>query len=95
MPKRRYPFAAFSLSLVVSVFFLISCGDGDNSTGPDSSGAWSWASMGSGVNDRVFAFAEYDNELIIGGYFDTAGGRFEKAGGDSAANIACWEYTRR
>jgi hypothetical protein len=24
MPKRRYPFAAFSLSLVVSVFFLIS-----------------------------------------------------------------------
>lgn len=39
--------------------------------------------MGSGVNDRIFSFAEYNGDLIVGGYFDTAGGL-------SAYNIAVW-----
>jgi len=35
----------------------------------------SWSNLGSGMNDWVNTLAVYDNKLIAGGYFTTAGGK--------------------
>jgi hypothetical protein len=43
----------------------------------------SWHALGSGTDDAVYCFFEYDGELIIGGRFTTAGGA-------PANRIAAW-----
>ncbi len=72
--------AMLSLLIILSIF---SCSK-DDPAGP--SGEWVWSSLGSGINDRVFAFKEYNGNLIVGGYFDTAGGI-------AISNIAAWNDT--
>jgi len=44
----------------------------------------SWSPLGSGMNSDVWALAVYDNKLIAGGWFTTAGGV-------SANHIAAWD----
>lgn len=50
--------------------------------GDDRGGAWS--ALGSGLDSRVYAFTIYDNKLIVGGDFTTAGGV-------GASRIAAWD----
>ncbi len=53
---------------------FLECSENDNDTSAGPTGSWDWQAVGSGVNDRLFAFPEYDGDLCVGGYFDTAGG---------------------
>jgi hypothetical protein len=53
----------------------------DKPTAPTTS--WSWARLGTGLDDTVYALTIYDNKLIAGGSFHTAGGV-------SANHIAAW-----
>lgn len=43
----------------------------------------SWSTLGSGVGGPVYAFVVNDDNLVVGGNFDTAGGEI-------APYIACW-----
>ncbi len=62
---------------------FLGCSDDDDNTSAGPVGSWDWEAVGTGVNDRIFAFAEYSGDLYVGGYFDTAGGI-------QAVNFALW-----
>jgi hypothetical protein len=49
-----------------------------------------WSALGAGVDDTVYALAEYDDGSGSKLY---AGGRFQNAGGAPADRIACWDGT--
>ena len=64
---------AFSLTIIAML--TLSCSDDDktnNSVTPTSQ--WAWEPLGSGTNDYVRGLTVYDNKLIAGGDFDSAGG---------------------
>lgn len=67
--------------VVILGIFIVGCSDDDNPTKPE--GTWSWAPLGTGINNRVDALTVYDNKLIAGGWFTTADGV-------SAIYIADW-----
>jgi len=70
--------------LLVFGLLVLSCSDDDNPVKPNPT--WQWSAMGEGVNDRVFAMIEYDGQLVVAGFFDSAGGI-------AANNIAVWNDT--
>lgn len=80
---RHYIIKGFWVALLIGIM-IMGCSDDDTPAGP--SGTWEWSALGDGVNDRVFSLVEYDGNLIVGGYFTTAGGV-------AANNIAAWDGT--
>ncbi len=71
------------LTILIGLMSFGCSDDDDNSTPAGPSGTWNWEAVGTGVNDRIFALAEYNGDLYAGGFFDSAGGV-------AAGNIACW-----
>lgn len=59
---------------------VLGCSDDDN---PASSREFGWAPLGTGTNNTVFSLAVYNNTLMTGGEFTTAGGV-------NASHIAVW-----
>lgn len=70
--------------VVILGIFIVGCSDDDNPTKPE--GTWSWAPLGTGMNNSIMVFTVYDNKLIAGGVFTTAGGV-------SANRVADWDGT--
>ncbi|MCK5125352.1 MAG: hypothetical protein KAR42_03770 [candidate division Zixibacteria bacterium] len=75
----------FGYVFITIIFCLISfgCSDDDKSTPAGPSGSWDWEAVGTGVNDRIFALAEFNGDLYVGGFFDSAGGI-------AVSNFALW-----
>jgi len=69
---------------IMTISLLLSCSDDDNPVKPNPT--WQWSAIGEGVNDRVLALLEYDGQLVVAGFFDSAGGI-------AANNIAVWDGT--
>jgi hypothetical protein len=52
----------------------------------ETNGLYNYHAMGSGVNGPVYAIAEFDNKIFVGGSFTFAGNKMAKG-------IACWDGT--
>ena len=50
----------------------------------ENNGLYDWHSMGTGVNGPVYAIAEFDNRVFVGGSFTFAGNKMAKG-------VACWD----
>ena len=81
MQKSLISHVSVIVLLIIITALLVSCGD-DKSVEPDPK-VWSWQPLGSGLNGAMRALTVYDNQLIAGGNFTTAGGI-------SANGIAAW-----
>ena len=76
--------AGFILLIAAIGLLSFGCSDDDNNSTPAGpSGSWDWSAVGAGVNDRIFAIAEYNGDLFVGGYFDSAGSV-------ASSNFALW-----
>ncbi len=69
---------------VITGAIIISCCDKNKPTASEPD--WEWSPLDSGVHGPVYALIAYDNKLI-------AGGSFGSAGGMSANDIAAWDGT--
>src|SRR5690606_29947429 len=49
----------------------------------EEDGTFKWHTLGAGVDGQVYAIAEYDNKIFIGGHFNNAGGQ-------PAYSVAYW-----
>jgi len=78
-----FRFRVFSLvSIIIIIGLIISgCSSDDNPTKPSQ---LVWTSLGTGISDDVYSLTVYDNKLIAGGWFTTAGGV-------SVSHIAAWD----
>jgi len=72
----KRPSALMTACLLFMLFLLAGGCSDDKPTEPVP--VSSWSPLGSGLNSSVFALTVYDNKLIAGGRFTTAGG--ESAG---------------
>ena len=67
--------------LAIAGMLAFNCSDDYRLVTPDRQ--WAWAPLGMGVDSLIYAFTIYNNKLIAGGIFDTAGGA-------SVNHIAAW-----
>ena len=69
--------------MITAVLLTNGCSDDDDNNPVTPAGEWSWSPLGAGLNNTVVTAGVYDNLLIVGGSFTTAG--------DTAATrIASW-----
>jgi len=78
----NFGFKTVLLSLL-TILIIFGCSKDDPSNPAGPAGEWVWSPLGEGVDDRIFAFREFNGNLIVGGNFTTACGI-------SANNIASW-----
>jgi len=79
-PPKCHAFTLICLVIVASMF-AVSCSDDDNPAAPVKE--YTWSPLGTGLGYQVISVTVYDNKLIAGGHFTTAGGT-------SANHIAAW-----
>ena len=77
----RKPDIHISAFLIIIGVLIFATGCSDDK--PTSSIQYGWAPLETGLNETVFSLSVYDNKLIAGGYFTTAGGV-------AANRIAAW-----
>ena len=71
------------LAIAVALLPMSGCSPDKTPTKPPVTVGHVWSALGLGMNDIVFALAEYNGQLIAGGYFSSAGGV-------SANRVAAW-----
>lgn len=80
MTSKKLTVSIMICSFIIICILAVGCSDDDNPTSPIKYG---WAPLGMGTDSYIYELTVFENKLIAGGAFTTAGGM-------SANRIAAW-----
>ena len=66
----KFQFFAVICLLIIAIVMVAGCSDDK----PTQSSQLGWSPLGTGLDSQVISVTVYDNKLIAGGSFNTAGG---------------------